>query len=73
MIRAMAVLPSVTPVSTLTNAMSVRGGNPIENGFFVDNIEVPDISHLSSQGSTGGPLSMINMDLVRDVRRGAPR
>lgn len=67
-VRAMAMLPSVTPVSNFTNTMIVRGGNPTENGFYVDNIEVPDISHLSSEGSTGGPLAMINMDLVRDVR-----
>jgi len=45
----------------------VRGGAPFENLFIVDNIEVNNINHFGSQGSTGGPLSLINLDYVRNV------
>nr|MCU0634365.1 TonB-dependent receptor [Gemmatimonadaceae bacterium] len=38
-----------------------------ENLFVVDNIEVPNINHFGTQGSTGGPISLINIDFVQDA------
>lgn len=66
-VRAVALLPGVAVTSAGRNDLAVRGGAPFENLFLVDNIEVPNINHFGSQGSTGGPLSLINIDLVRDV------
>jgi len=48
------------------NTLVVRGGNPIENGFFLDNIELPGISHLPDFGSTGGYYSLIDPSMVRE-------
>jgi hypothetical protein len=56
-IRAVALLPGVNVTSAGRNDLIVRGGAPFENLFVVDNIEVPNINHFGSQGSTGGPLA----------------
>lgn len=66
-IRATALLPGVNVTGAGRNDLIVRGGAPFENLFIVDNIEVDNINHFGSQGSTGGPLSMINIDFVRNV------
>lgn len=66
-IRATALLPGVNVTGAGRNDLIVRGGAPFENLFIVDNIEVDNINHFGSQGSTGGPLSMINLDFVRNV------
>ena len=66
-IRAVALLPGVNVTSAGRNDLIVRGGAPFENLFVVDNIEIPNINHFGSQGSTGGPLSLINIDFVREV------
>lgn len=66
-VRAVALLPGVGVAAAGRNDLAVRGGAPFENLFLVDNIEVPNINHFGSQGSTGGPLSIINIDFVRDV------
>jgi len=66
-IRATALLPGVNVTAAGRNDLIVRGGAPFENLFIVDNIEVNNINHFGSQGSTGGPLSLINLDYVRNV------
>jgi outer membrane receptor for ferrienterochelin and colicin len=66
-IRAVALLPGVNVSSAGRNDLVVRGGAPFENLFLVDNLEVNNINHFGSQGSTGGPLSIINLDFVRNV------
>ena len=66
-IRATALLPGVAVTSAGRNDLIVRGGAPFENLFIVDNIEIPNINHFGSQGATGGPLSIINIDFVREV------
>ncbi len=66
-VRAIALLPGVATTQAGRNDLAVRGGAPFENLFLVDNIEVPNINHFGSQGSTGGPLSLINVDLVEEV------
>ncbi len=66
-IRATALLPGVNVTGAGRNDLIVRGGAPFENLFIVDNIEVDNINHFGSQGSTGGPLSMINIDFVRNI------
>jgi len=66
-VRAVALLPGVGVTSGGRNDLIVRGGAPYENLFIVDGIVVPNINHFGSQGSTGGPLSLINIDLVEQV------
>lgn len=66
-IRATSLLPGVGVTQAGRNDLVVRGGAPFENLFIVDNIEVPNINHFGSQGASGGPLSLINIDLVDNV------
>jgi len=66
-VRATALLPGVAVTSAGRNDLIVRGGAPFENLFIIDNIEVPNINHFGTQGSTGGPLSIINIDFVKNV------
>lgn len=65
--RIIANLPSIAKISDNMNTLVVRGGNPIENSFFVDNIEIPNINHFPTWGSTGGPIGLINVDFIQDV------
>ncbi len=66
-IRALSILPGVGFTSAGRNDLVVRGGAPFENLFIVDNIEVPNINHFGTQGTSGGPLSLINIDFVKNV------
>lgn len=66
-VRATSLLPGVGVTQAGRNDIAVRGGAPFENLYIVDDIEVPNINHFGSQGSTGGPLSMIDIDFVRNV------
>ena len=49
------------------NDIIIRGGSPNENVFYLDGIEVPNINHFSTQGSSGGPVGLINVDLIENV------
>jgi len=49
------------------NDLIVRGGGPSENRYFMDGIEIPNINHFSTQGASGGPVGIINSDLVREI------
>lgn len=60
-------LPGVAPSVSYRNDLVVRGGAPNENRFYIDDIEVPNINHFATQGSSGGPVGLINVDFVRDV------
>lgn len=65
--RIISVLPSVAPSSDQTNNLVVRGGNPGENAFYVDNIQIPNINHFPTQGSAGGALGVLNVELIKGV------
>lgn len=55
------------------NDLIVRGGGPSENRFYLDGVEIPNINHFSTQGASGGPVGLIDADLIRSVKfyRGA--
>ncbi len=65
--RMIQALPGVTSASDSRNDLIVRGGSPIENFIMIDGIEVPNINHFGTQGSSGGPIGMINVDYIQDV------
>ena len=48
--------------------MLVRGGGPTENGFVIDNIYIPSISHFNNpDGRSNGPIGLINTEMVDDI------
>jgi len=67
-VRTVSTLPGVAiNIEAGRNDLLVRGGGPSENLFVVNNIEVPNINHFGTQGSSSGSLSFINLDFVEDV------
>ena len=60
-------LPGVTSASSFRNDLLIRGGAPNENRFYLDDVEVPNINHFATQGASGGPVGLINVDFIREV------
>ncbi len=50
------------------NDIIIRGGAPNENVFYLDGIEIPVINHFQTQGSSGGPLGILNVSFIEDVK-----
>jgi len=65
--RTIQSLPGVATTASFRNDILIRGGAPNENRFYLDGIEVPNINHFATQGSSGGPVGLINVDFVREV------
>lgn len=65
--KVIQVLPGVASTASFRNDIIVRGGAPNENRFYLDGIEVPNINHFATQGSSGGPVGMINVNFIREV------
>ena len=65
--RVIQSLPGVTSTASFRNDLIIRGGAPNENRFFIDDIEVPNINHFATQGASGGPAGIINVDFIREV------
>ncbi len=65
--RVLDVLPSVAQVDSRENGLAVRGGSPMENAFFIDHIQVPNINHFPNLGNSAGAISLLNIDFVDDV------
>lgn len=65
--RVIQVLPGVASSASFRNDIIVRGGAPSENRFFLDGIEVPNINHFATQGSSGGPVGLINVNFIQEV------
>ena len=67
-VRTAATLPGVAVVNEGgRNDLLVRGGGPSENLYLLNNIEVPNINHFGSQGSSSGALSFVNLDFIDRV------
>jgi len=65
--KVLQSLPGVSSTVSFRNDLIVRGGGAFENSFFLDGIEIPNINHFSTQGASGGPVGIINVDFVRGV------
>lgn len=65
--RVVQSLPGVSFVNDGRNDLIVRGGSPSENLFLIDNAPAQNINHFATQGATGGPVSIINLDFVKEV------
>lgn len=65
--RSLLSLPGVIGGVDNRNDLLVRGGGPGENAYILDGIEIPQINHFPTQGATGGPLGLLNVDLIADT------
>jgi hypothetical protein len=66
-LKVIQSLPGVASNPGFRNDIIIRGGAPSENKFYIDGIEIPVINHFQTQGSSGGPVGIINADLIRKV------
>jgi len=65
--RMVQILPGVSPGNDQRNDLIVRGGSPSENLTIVDGVEVPNINHYPTQGSSSGPIGMINVKFISNT------
>ncbi|MBX2822742.1 MAG: TonB-dependent receptor [Rhodothermaceae bacterium] len=66
--RVLNALPGVASRGETSQDLFVRGGSPLENGFYIDNIFIPNASHFTTgDGSTFGPTGLINTEFVDNV------
>ena len=61
-------LPGVASSPSFRNDVIVRGGGPGENRFYLDGVEIPYLNHFSTQGASGGPVGIINVDFIREIQ-----
>ncbi|MCK9639524.1 MAG: TonB-dependent receptor [Prolixibacteraceae bacterium] len=59
--------PGVSSAASFRNDVIVRGGGPSENKFYLDGVEIPNLNHFATQGASGGPAGIINVDFIREV------
>ncbi|MBN1221925.1 MAG: TonB-dependent receptor [Candidatus Aminicenantes bacterium] len=62
--RALFDVPGIVKADEEANDLLVRGGSPVENGFYVDNIFIPNINHFPQWGASGGNINMLNMHFI---------
>lgn len=65
--KVLQSFPGVGNPLSFRNDLIVRGGGPSENRFYLDGIEIPTLNHFSTQGSSGGPIGILNVDFIRKV------
>ncbi len=65
--KVIQTLPGVATTASFRNDLIIRGGAPNENRFFLDDIEIPVINHLVTQGASGGAFSILNANHLREV------
>jgi len=65
--RVIQSLPGVASSPSFRNDIIIRGGGPNENRFYLDGVEVPNINHFATQGASGGPVGLINVNFIKEV------
>jgi hypothetical protein len=65
--RVIQSLPGVASTPAFRNDVIVRGGGPSESRFYLDGIEIPNLNHFATQGASGGPVGIINVDFIREI------
>ncbi|GAB5552349.1 MAG: TonB-dependent receptor [Saprospiraceae bacterium] len=65
--KVVQTLPGVTTTAAFRNDLIIRGGAPNENRFYLDDVEVPNINHFATQGASGGPVGLINVNFINEV------
>ncbi|MGC9343207.1 MAG: carboxypeptidase-like regulatory domain-containing protein, partial [Bacteroidales bacterium] len=65
--RVIQSYPGVASTPAFRNDVIVRGGGASENRFYLDEIEIPNLNHFATQGASGGPVGIINVDFIREV------
>lgn len=62
--RMVSVFPGVANDPTGNNTIMVRGNSPNGVLWRLEGLEVPNPNHFADDGSTGGPINVLNSDVV---------
>lgn len=65
--KVLQSMPGVLSSPAFRNDFVVRGGGPSENRFYLDGVELPNLNHFATQGASGGVVSIVNIDFVKEV------
>lgn len=65
--KVIQALPGASPTVAFRNDIIIRGGAPNENRFYLDGVEVPNINHFATQGASGGPVGLLNVNFIEKV------
>ena len=65
--RILQAMAGVSFSTDQTNELLVRGGSPNENLTVFDNMEIHSTNHYPNELNSGGPINMINVDLIEDI------
>ncbi|MBX7041353.1 MAG: TonB-dependent receptor [Ignavibacteria bacterium] len=65
--RMLQSAPGVAIGNDQRNDIIVRGGSPAENLILIDGVEVPNINHFGSDGSTSGAIGFINTKFIYET------
>lgn len=65
--KVLQSMPGVLSSPAFRNDFVVRGGGPSENRFYLDDVELPNLNHFATQGASGGVVSIVNIDFVKEV------
>jgi len=64
--RMAANYAGVIPVSDERNDIIIRGNSPIGLLWRLDGVEIPNPNHFGALGTTGGPVTILNSNLLTD-------
>ncbi len=67
LVKIIRSFPGVGSGASFRSDIIIRGGGPNESRFYLDGIEIPNINHFATQGSSGGPVGIINADFISGV------
>lgn len=65
--KVLQSLPGVGQSVAFRNDLIIRGGGPNENKFFIEDVETPNINHFATQGASGGPIGILDVNFIRGV------
>ena len=65
--KVLQSLPGVAQGVAFRNDLIIRGGGPGENRFFLEDVETPNINHFATQGASGGPVGMLDVNYIKSV------
>ena len=65
--RMIQTIPGVSIGNDQRNDIIVRGGSPAENLILIDGIEIPNINHFGTDGSSSGAIGFINLKFIQET------
>ena len=65
--RILQAMAGVSFSTDQTNELLVRGGSPNENLTVFDNMEIHSTNHYPNEMNSGGPINMVNVDLIENI------